>query len=87
MTPRKLGAFRIKLRNELWKCFPRGDAALMFRAMQRIEALMVREAFNLVDAEHADSCACWHCLLNLHGEIIRHHAEMRAAREAAEDHD
>jgi len=87
VTPRKLKTFRIVLRNELWQAFPRAGAAAIWSAMQRLEPVMLAQACELVDTEHDDDCACWHCVLMLGASISRHQAEMRVARQAADDHD
>lgn len=87
MTPDKLRAFRIKLTNELWKSFPRTEAATIWQAAARIERLMVFEAFKLVDMEHECDCGCWNCVMTLHSDVARRLAEQRAAHEAAEEHD
>lgn len=87
MTPDKLRAFRIRLTNELWKSFPRNEAATIWQAANRIERLMVFEAFKLVDMEHNHDCACWHCVMTLHSDVAQRLAERRAAQEAADEHD
>lgn len=87
MTPKKVRALRLKLRDELWKCFPKADAAQVHQAVNLVLPLIMRESFNLVEMEHDRDCTCWPCLHALHAEIVEHHARMRVAREAAEEHD
>lgn len=87
MTPDKLRAFRIKLTNELWKSFPRAEAATIWQAADRVERLVIFEAFKLVDMAHERDCGCWNCVMALHSDVARRLAERRAAQEAADDHD
>jgi hypothetical protein len=87
MTPAKIKALRLKLRNVLWRCFPQADGTSIARAVDRLVPLIARESFNLVEMEHDRDCACWGCLLALNAAVAEHQAWMRAARQAAEEHD
>jgi hypothetical protein len=81
MTPAKIWRFRERLRRVLKKSFPQIDQIEIGAAMKLLERLMVNEAFNLVMAEHGRDCACWYCILQLNGEIVRWQAERRIIRE------
>lgn len=87
MTPARIKALRLRMRDALWKCFPRADAISIGRAVNVLLPMIMRESFNLVEMEHAPDCACWDCLLNLNAVVTEHQAWLRAAREAAEEHD
>jgi hypothetical protein len=87
MTPDKIRSLRLKLRNVLWRCFPQADGITIGLAVNRLLPLMVRESSNLVEMEHDRDCACWDCLLALNAAVAEHQAWMRAARQAAEEHD
>jgi hypothetical protein len=87
VTPDKLQAFRIKLTNELWKSFPRADAASIWKAANVLLPLIMRESFNLVDMPHEADCVCWNCVMALHSDAARRLAEWRTAQEAADEHD
>jgi hypothetical protein len=87
MMPAKLKALRLKLRNVLWRCFPQADGISIGQAVDRLVPLIVRESFNVVEMEHDRDCACWDCLLALNAAVAEHQAWMRAARQAAEEHD
>ncbi len=87
MTPRRIKALRIKLRNEIWRAFPRAEAAAVYALVFRLDRLVAREALNLVDGEHAPDCACWACVLSLNADVTVLTAERRAALEAAEEYD
>jgi hypothetical protein len=80
-------ALRLKLRDELWKCFPRADAISIGKAVNAILPLMLRESFSLVDMEHKEDCACWNCVHALHNAVSERVARWRVAQETAEDYD
>lgn len=87
MTPDKIKALRISLRDELRLYFPRANASSITQAINALVPLILRESFNLVEMEHERDCACWHCVRTLSADVIEHAAKLRVAREAAEDHD
>jgi hypothetical protein len=87
MTPDKLHALRIKLRIELWKCFPKASAYSIWHAVEAMMRLMIRESYDLWHMEHEAGCACWDCVLALHCEVLQHAALLRVAHETAEEFD
>jgi hypothetical protein len=87
MTPDKMRALRIKLRNVLWRHFPRAQAAEIWPAVKALERFMVRESFDLWRMDHEAGCACWDCVLALHCEVVQHAALLRVAQETAEEFD
>ena len=87
MTPSKLRALRFKLRDILWRQFPKADAISIGLTVNAVLKLMLREAVDIATMPHEDDCSCWDCVLRLHGEVVRHMAEMKVARETEEEFD
>ena len=87
MTPDKIKALRIKLGNELWKCFPRADAISIGKAVNVLLPMLLRESFNLVDMQHSRDCACWDCVHALNADVTEALARWRVAQDAAKEHD
>ena len=84
MTPDKIRRLRYKLRDELWKCFPDAESYRIFRAVDRLLPLLLRENFMVVDSVHENDCACWDCILKLNAEITMHVAMLRVKYAPAE---
>lgn len=67
--PRQIKNLRLRLRDELWKCFPRADAISIGNAVNTLIQIIVRESADFTIFEHADDCACWHCVLSLNADV------------------
>lgn len=69
--PRRIKNLRLKLRDELWRCFPRSDAISIGKATNVLLQMIVHESADFTIFEHADDCACWHCVLAANAEVTR----------------
>jgi uncharacterized metal-binding protein YceD (DUF177 family) len=87
VTSWKLRRFRRRLYDELRKELPEIDSIALGRLANRLERLMMVQAFSLVQIEHAADCACQRCIEDLHLEVYRHRCEMLVDRQMAEEHD
>lgn len=85
--PRQIKNLRLKLRDELWKCFPRASAISIGHATNALMNMIVYESANYSIFEHADDCACWHCVLAVNAEVTQWLACRQVKEQAEQEHD
>lgn len=78
---------RIKIRNVLWRYYPRASDARITWTTDAIMDVIGRYPLALLEDEPVPGCACWLCVLRLNAWVAQHNAIMRVERESMEEYD